>query len=59
MWWGKGEGLKVVGKGGKVKCRKRGRLWVGKGEGLRVVGKGEGLRVEKGKGKGWWGKEEG
>ena len=36
---GKGEGLRVVGKGGKVKCRKGGRLRVGKGEGLRVVGK--------------------
>ena len=37
---GKGDGLSVVGKGGKVKCKKGGRLRVGKGEGLRVVGKG-------------------
>ena len=29
----------VVGKGGKVKCKKGGRLMVGKGEGLRVVRK--------------------
>ena len=40
----KGEGLWVVGKGGKVKCRKGGRLRVGKGEGLRVVGKGVRLK---------------
>jgi hypothetical protein len=46
---GKGEGLRVVGKGGKVKCRKGGRLRVGKGEGLRVGGKGVRL---KGKGRG-------
>ena len=44
----------MVGKGGKVKCKKGGRLRVGKGEGLRVVRKvvrlkGKG-RVRKGEG---------
>ena len=34
---GKGEGLRVVGKGGRYKCGKGGRLRVGKG--IRVVGK--------------------
>ena len=39
----------MVGKGGKVKCRKGGRLRVGKGEGLRVVGKGEGKGEKSGR----------
>ena len=47
----KGEGLRVVGKGGKVKCRKGGRLRVGKGEDLRVVVKGEGKGEKRGRGK--------
>ena len=48
-----GEGIRVVGKGGKVKCRKGGRLRVGKGEGLRVVGKRgrEGKGEKRGRGK--------
>ena len=37
---GKEEGLKVVGKGGRIKGGKGGRLRVGKG--IRVVGKGVG-----------------
>ena len=60
---GKGEGLKVVGKGGRVKGGKGGRLRVGKG--LRVVGKrgrvkcgiGGRLRVGKGEGLRWWEKD--
>ena len=59
----KGEGLRVVGKGGRVKCGKGGRLvrkglrvekgiWVRCGKGGRVNGwlKGEGLRIGK---RGW------
>ena len=49
---GKGEGLRVVGKGGKVKCRKGGRLRVGKGEGVSMFEGGKSdvccLRVEEG-----------
>ena len=41
--------VKLVGKGGRVKCRKGGRLRVGKGEGLRVVGKGEGKGEKRGR----------
>ena len=37
---GKGEGLRVVGKGGRVKCGKGGRIRVGKREGLRWWEKG-------------------
>ena len=57
---GKGEGLRVVGKGGRYKCGKGGRLRVG--EGLREVGKGgrvkcgKGGRIRVGKREGlrWW-----
>jgi hypothetical protein len=36
---GKGEGLRVVGKGGRYKCGKGGRLRVGKGGRVKGSGK--------------------
>ena len=45
----KGEGLRVVGKEGRVNgVGKEGRVKGGKGEGLRVVGKGEKVKCRKG-----------
>ena len=51
---GKGEGLRVVGKGGRYKCGKGGRLReVGKG-GRVKCGKGGRIRVGKREGLRWW-----